>query len=581
MEELGILLLEDNPTDAELLEYTLRKEGLVFASLRVDSEPAFKRALLEFKSDIVLADYNLPSYNGRAALDYMRQFYPDIPVVMVTGAIGEEKAVELLRAGARDYVLKDRLTRLPAAIRRVLEEQKQIRARRDAEASLREAENKFRMLFESANDGIFLVDAGGFVDCNQQGAGMYGLAKADVIGHTPIEFSPEKQADGRLSAEVATEKNHAAMRGEAQHFEWRALRADKTPFDVDINLNRIEFGGSVYLQAIVRDITERKKIEQALRDSENRFRNLVETTSDWIWETDENAFYTYTSPRIKSILGYEPAEIIGKTPFDLMSHGEAKRVADVFCSIVAAHQPMINLQNVNLHKDGHSVVLETSAVPVIGADGKLHGYRGIDRDITERKRIEDALIESENRLRQLADFDVLTQLPNRRLLLDRIGQAMLTSKRSGRYGALMFLDMDNFKPLNDTCGHDVGDMLLIEVARRISSCVREVDTVARFGGDEFVVMLSELELDLEQSKIQTGLIAEKIRTILAEPYVLTFHAEGGRVKTVTHRCTSSIGVVLFINHEASSGDILKWADMAMYQAKEGGRNKVHFFTPNP
>ena len=153
---------------------------------------------------------------------------------------------------------------------------------------------------------------------------------------------------------------------------------------------------------------------------------------------------------------------------------------------------------------------------------------------------------------------------------------MAASKRSGRYGALMFLDLDNFKPLNDTHGHDVGDLLLIEVARRITGCIREVDTVARFGGDEYVVMLSELDVDKAASAAQAEFVAEKIRTTLAEPYVLTIRQDGNVETTVEHRCTSSIGVVLFINHEASPEDILKWADMAMYQAKEGGRNRIRF-----
>jgi diguanylate cyclase (GGDEF)-like protein/PAS domain S-box-containing protein len=576
MDELRLLLLEDSAADAELLEFRLRKEGLKFSALRVDSEPAFKHALADFKPDLVLADYNLPAYTGHAALRHVQQAYPDIPVVMVTGAIGEEMAVELLRSGAKDYILKDRMTRLPAAIRRVLEEREQIRARRESEKKLMEAENKFRTLFEAANDGIFLLDEHGFVDCNRRGASMFGLAREDVIGHSLAEFCPEKQSDGRLSCEVAGEKNRAAMRGESQAFEWSFLCSNNIQFDAEVNLSRIEFGGSVYLQAVVRDITGRKKVEQALRDSESRFRNLVETTSDWIWETDEHCVYTYASPRIKEILGYEPGEVLGKKPFDLMEVAEAKRVSGLFAKLVVKQLPIVNLQNVNQHKDGHSVVLETSGVPVIGADGRFHGYRGIDRDISERKRVENALLESECRLRQLADFDELTKLPNRRLLFDRIGQAMLASKRSGCYGALMFLDLDNFKPLNDTYGHDVGDLLLIEVAHRINSCVREVDTVARFGGDEFVVMLSELEVDKAQSRTQAGIIAEKIRSILAEPYVLTFCIANDVQKTVTHHCTSSIGVVLFINHDASSGDILKWADRAMYQAKENGRNTVYF-----
>lgn len=441
---LRILMLEDNPADAELNERVLRKAGMEFVAMRVDSESAFKQALTEFKPDIVLADYNLPSFNGSIALEYLQRVHPDLPVIMVTGAIGEEKAAELLRAGARDYILKDRLARLPAAIRQAIDVQNEIQARRESEQRLREAENKFRMLFETANDGIFLLDESGFVDCNQKAACMYGLAKEDMFGHMPDEFSPQRQPDGRLSAEVAAEKNQAALRGESQYFEWCALRADNTIFDVDISLNRIEFGGAVYLQGIMRDITERKKAEDLIRN--------------------------------------------------------------------------------------------------------------------------------------LAFFDALTQLPNRRLLHDRLLQAMLASKRSNHFGALMFLDLDNFKPLNDEYGHLAGDLLLVEVARRISLCVREVDTVARYGGDEFVIMLSDLDTSITVSIAQATIIAEKIRLSLCEPYVLRLR-QGSAVNTIVHRCTSSIGVVLFINNEANTEDLIKWADSAMYSAKKAGRNAINFFDP--
>ena len=139
---------------------------------------------------------------------------------------------------------------------------------------------------------------------------------------------------------------------------------------------------------------------------------------------------------------------------------------------------------------------------------------GIMEDITERKHAEELI-------HNFAFFDALTQLPNRRLLNDRLSQTMLASKRSSHYGALMFLDLDNFKPLNDAHGHDAGDLLLVEVARRITQCVREVDTVARFGGDEFVIMLSDLDVDKTESIAQAAIVAEKIRSSLSEPYVLT------------------------------------------------------------
>ncbi len=194
----------------------------------------------------------------------------------------------------------------------------------------------------------------------------------------------------------------------------------------------------------------------------------------------------------------------------------------------------------------------------------------------ERAVLQQRIDEATLQLRNLAFYDTLTLLPNRRLLNDRITQAMATSKRSGRYGALMFLDLDNFKPLNDQFGHAVGDLLLIEAARRIGSCLREADTVARIGGDEFVVMLCELDVNHAESIILAHKVAEKIRTELAIPYHLDYQAEGQPITKIDHHCTSSIGVALFLNHEHSQEEILNWADVAMYQAKSAGRNQIHF-----
>jgi diguanylate cyclase (GGDEF)-like protein len=163
------------------------------------------------------------------------------------------------------------------------------------------------------------------------------------------------------------------------------------------------------------------------------------------------------------------------------------------------------------------------------------------------------------------------------MLGDRLAHAMATSKRSGLYGALRVLDLDNFKPLNDAYGHEVGDLLLIEAARRLTECLREMDTVARFGGDEFVVMLSELDADKAKSIEQAAGVAEKIRASVAAPYFLNVTHPGLESRTVEHRCSTSMGVVLFVNHEFSPADIMKWADAAMYQAKDAGRNAVRFY----
>jgi diguanylate cyclase (GGDEF)-like protein len=195
--------------------------------------------------------------------------------------------------------------------------------------------------------------------------------------------------------------------------------------------------------------------------------------------------------------------------------------------------------------------------------GEVSHYVAVFVDITERKQADEEIY-------NLAFFDPLTHLPNRRLLLDRMRSALAQSARSKHYGALMFLDLDHFKVLNDTKGHAYGDKMLVEVARRLNACIREVDSVARFGGDEFVVLLEGLSEKQDVAATQAGIIAEKIRATLSQTYFLDGHA---------HESSPSVGVILFNGEEVDIDELFKRADLAMYQAKEGGRNMVRFFEP--
>ncbi len=192
----------------------------------------------------------------------------------------------------------------------------------------------------------------------------------------------------------------------------------------------------------------------------------------------------------------------------------------------------------------------------------------IIHDITERNQLEA-------KMHDLAFYDPLTRLPNRRLLVDRLNRALISAARNRQHGALMFLDLDHFKVLNDLHGHDIGDQMLVEVARRILSCIRSQDSAARFGGDEFVVMLEELSKNQHDAKKQAGDIAEKIRRLLAQPYLLQRGED-----VIMHHCSSSIGVTVFLDHEGSLEQLLKRSDMAMYRAKDAGRNVIRFFDPD-
>lgn len=319
------------------------------------------------------------------------------------------------------------------------------------------------------------------------------------------------------------------------------------------------------------DVSERKKLEAALKESELRYRTVADFTSDWeYWILPDNTF-RYISPACEQISGYTPDEFYADP--QLLTRVVYPEDLPVYSGHIHHISELGVAEPIDFRictKQGEIRWISHVCRPVHDAAGNYLGQRAGNRDISERKAAEE-------QIRNLAFYDTLTQLPNRRLLDDRMGRAMADSRRSGCYGALMFLDLDNFKPLNDKYGHVAGDLLLIEVAQRLMRCVREIDTVARFGGDEFVVMLSRLDADKAESAMQAGIIAEKIRALLAEPYMLPVRQPDKAEKLVEHRCTSSIGIVLFFDHEDSIDELCKWADMAMYQAKEAGRNAYHFF----
>lgn len=314
---------------------------------------------------------------------------------------------------------------------------------------------------------------------------------------------------------------------------------------------------------------------QALHESQALYRLLTEDTLDVLWKTDRNLCLTYISPSDERLRGYKAEEVVGHHVFDLFTDEGVAAVKKLMRDSQASGEPasqagFLTFQVQHRCKDGRLLWGEVLSKPERNAEGAIVGYHGITREITERKRLED-------QVRQLAFHDPLTNLPNRRLLRDRLSQAMAAGKRSACHGALMFLDLDQFKTLNDTHGHEAGDLLLLEVAARLKGCVREVDTVARFGGDEFVVLLAELNTDRAESHLHAQLIAEKIRAALAEPYVLVLHKEGKAECRIQYRCTASIGVVMFADHAASQDDVMKWADAAMYRAKDAGRNTIRFY----
>lgn len=325
------------------------------------------------------------------------------------------------------------------------------------------------------------------------------------------------------------------------------------------------------LEALVAERT------RALNASESMYRLLAEDTSDVLWKLDSEFRITYISSADERLRGYKANEVIGHPVFELFTDEGREMVNNIVKTRRESPQSgklpePLTFEAPHRCKDGRVIWGEISSTPELNDQGKIVGYHGITREITRRKLLED-------QVNHLAFYDSLTNLPNRRLLNDRLTQSMAVSKRNNSYAALVFIDLDNFKPLNDSFGHAAGDLLLIEAANRIKNCIRNMDTVARFGGDEFVVILNALDKDRTTATAQVQAIAQKILACLSAPYLLTLNDDSQTVSTVEHHCTASIGVAMFISDESSQDDILKWADHAMYQAKRAGRNTIKFFIP--
>jgi diguanylate cyclase (GGDEF)-like protein/PAS domain S-box-containing protein len=319
----------------------------------------------------------------------------------------------------------------------------------------------------------------------------------------------------------------------------------------------------VVARMLIRNINERNAAEKVLRIASTALE-----THDAIMITDATANIIKVNKSFTRISGYSEEDVLGKNP-RILSSGRHNKVffANIFKKLQRDGSWIGEIWD--KCKNGEICPRSMTISAVKDKHNQLTNYVAIFNDISDNKKNEELI-------NKMAFYDALTQLANRRLLDDRMEQAIAACKRSELFGVVLFLDLDNFKPLNDTHGHKAGDLLLVEVAHRLSKCVREVDTVARFGGDEFVVVLCELGMDETGCIEQARIVAEKIRTALSEPYWIASNSSGSTKMIVQKNIGVSIGVALF-NHGSSAEKILKYADKAMYEAKESGRNSIRFY----
>ncbi|HSM98652.1 MAG TPA: EAL domain-containing protein [Gallionella sp.] len=361
-----------------------------------------------------------------------------------------------------------------------------------------------------------------------------------------VELSPELQRIRQLERELSIAK-----------LERDTLKNTVVNYFTGQN---VDADGKRILTGLGVDIAEYQRLQRETQALLQRNQSLMKTAIDGIHILDIQGGLVEFNDAFCQMLGYTREEVahLNVTDWDVQFSGDElrERLRDFL-----ANNRSDTFETVHRRKDGTLINVEVScsAMEMGGQTCLL----ALSRDISKRKQ-------AESEIHSLAFYDALTHLPNRRLLIDRLRHAMASSTRNEQYGAILFLDLDNFKSLNDTRGHDIGDLLLIEAAQRLQGCVREGDTVARFGGDEFVLILEGLSAKQDEAATQAEMIGEKVRAALNQSYHL---------KGMEHHSSTSIGINLFFNHLGTVDELFKQADVAMYQAKQAGRNAIRFFDP--
>jgi len=412
---------------------------------------------------------------------------------------------------------------------------------------------RYRLLVETASDVFYQLDQlGRWTYLNRAWQEVTGFPVASSIGTPLLESvyptdlgTARRLLDSVLSGESPCERVDLRLKTSTGSYRWVELMA--RPF------GRIGQGISG-VTGTLRDVTAKRLAEEALRENEERYRRIFSNIQDIYFESSMGGLIIEVSPSIENSLGYRRDQLIGM-PFAMLCD-DPEAVGEIR-ERLQEYEQLRDFELLLRPRGGETLPCSVNASLVRDESGKPLKIVGSIRDISERKRAEEEI-------RSLAYHDQLTGLPNRSLLRDRMQQALAQARRQNRQMALLFLDLDRFKDVNDTLGHDAGDELLRMVARQLDSCVRQSDTVARLGGDEFVILLTSVK-----NAHDPVVVAEKILQLLTRPFVLN----GKEVFTST-----SIGIAMYPDDGADADTLLKHADMAMYEAKEHGRGHFQFFS---
>lgn len=548
---LRALIVEDSEDDAALVLRELKKAKYETRSERVETPGAFKGALSGGAWDVVISDYALPGFSGLAALELLKKTNHDIPFILISGAIDEEDAVAALKAGAHDFIKKGNLARLVPAIKREMRDAKTRRERKKALEDLRETADRLAHAQEIASMGSWEMDVA-------TGKEQWSPEMYKIYGLGPDDFEPSydnfyARVHPQDVERLKKAERDTLLNGKPLDINFRIIRPDGTVRDVyaQARVSKGSNGALERLTGITVDVTERKKTEGQLQLATR----VLETSIEGLMITDRENRIQSVNSAFTQITGYAASEAIGNTP-KILDSGKHDR--DFFLSMQESVRNAGSWHGEvwNRRKDGHVVPMWVNISAVKDEYDDIVNYIGLFHDITDAKR-------HEQEIWYQAHYDALTGLPNRWLFRDRLNSAMARAKRWEDKLAVISIDIDNFKHINDSVGHAVGDIFIQGVAARLVGCFREEDTLARFGGDEFIVVLEEVKSEQDVMRV-----VNKIFNEFEEP----FSYNGSDLYI-----TTSVGAAVYPVDGTNADILIKNADTAMHRAKDQGKNSFSIY----
>jgi len=593
---MRILIVEDNPADFRLLQAMLSE--VPHASFELFHEKRLAGGvhhLAQGRVDVALLDLGLPDSQGLETFTSLHSAAPHIPMIVLSGDDNEDWAVEAVRHGAQDYLMKGQVSGvlLMRAMQYAIE-------RKQAEEALRESETRYRTLFESAGDAILILYEGKLVDCNARALEMFACLRSEFIGRSLSDFTPPYQPNGRSSMEALGEKILSALAGTPQFFEWRHRRADRTPFDVDVTLTRLDLKEGPCVQVVMRDITERKRAEEALHHANQELSLWVEELEKrnqeaiWLNEMGNLLQSCLAEDEVYAVLGQYADRLFPNLPGVLYRFNTRR---DLLEEAVAWGKPLAIESEFSpeacwaLRRGRTHMVTATAAqlrcqhlgetefhpylcVPLSaqgetlgllylqeGPDEVIKRWETLSSIVAERVALAIANLKLRETLHMQSIRDLLTGLVNRRFMDESLERELRRAGRLGYPTGLVMLDIDHFSVFNRTFGHEAGDAVLHELGEFIRQEMHNEDIACRFGGEEFVIIFPETSL--EKTLQYSDLLQDGIKK-------LNVYHQGRLLEGVT----VSIGVAVFPQDGSNASALLAAAKAAMVKAKESGGDQV-------